>query len=156
MSKVPEYQLVLREGKPELKKRNDLLYSTEISKPELVADAVEKMFSASSLAEEYLWMLALNSKNKCIGVFEISHGTVDMSVCSPREILIRALLAGAKSIILVHNHPSGDFTPSDDDIAVCNRINQACKIIGVTLLDFEIVSNGKFLSFAEEKIVYER
>ena len=67
-------------------------------------------------AEEYMHMLCLNTKNRVIGVFEISHGTVNASIVGTREIFQKALLANAVSIILMHNHPSGDPTPSREDI----------------------------------------
>lgn len=58
--------------------------------------------------EEYMYMICMNTKNKIIGVFEISHGSVNSSIVNPREVFQKALLANAVSIILMHNHPSGD------------------------------------------------
>lgn len=101
-------------------------------------------------AEEYLYMIALTTKGKPIGIFEISHGTVNMSIGNPREIMIRALLAGATSIVLAHNHPSGDVSPSKEDITLTERVKESGKLIGIELVDHLIISNTHF-SFLEER-----
>ena len=93
-------------------------------------------------------MLALNTKCRVIGLFEISHGTVNECLVSPREVLIRALLCGAAAIFLVHNHPSGDPQPSTMDTVVTKRMQQACKMIGIELLDHIIVGDH-YYSFLE-------
>lgn len=69
------------------------------------------------LAEEYVYAFCMDSSMQQVkGVFELSHGTVDYSLLSPRELMIRVLLCGASGVILVHNHPSGDISPSHQDI----------------------------------------
>lgn len=99
--------------------------------------------------EEYLYMICMNTKNKIIGVFEISHGTVNSSLFSVREIFQKALLANAVSIILMHNHPSGDPTPSREDIVVTERAKEAGKLIGIDILDHIIVGDGRYCSLKE-------
>lgn len=116
--------------------------------PQSVTEMLNTVFRLNKQAEEYVYMIALNTKCKPLGVFEISHGTVDQSICNPREIFIKALLCGANGIILAHNHPSGDTTPSKNDIEVYQRIKEAGKIIGVNLFDNLVVGNGYF-SFME-------
>ena len=91
--------------------------------------------------EEYMYMICMNTKNRIIGVFEVSHGNVNSSIVGIREIFQKALLANAVSIILIHNHPSGDPTPSREDIAVTKRIVEAGKIIGVEVLDHIIIGD---------------
>ena len=91
--------------------------------------------------EEYMYMICMNTKNKIIGVFEISHGSVNSSIVSPREVFQKALLANAVSIIVMHNHPSGDCTPSREDIEVTKRLAEAGKIVGVEVLDHIIVGD---------------
>ena len=86
-------------------------------------------------------MICMNTKNKIIGVFEISHGSVNSSIVSPREVFQKALLANAVSIIVMHNHPSGDCTPSREDIEVTKRLVEAGKIVGVEVLDHIIVGD---------------
>lgn len=105
-------------------------------------------------AEEFLFLLCLNANGRVIGIFEISHGTATETAVSPREIMIRALLCGAVNIIIVHNHPSGNTSPSKDDIAVTKRICEAGKLIRIPLLDHLIIGKcGEFYSFFEEGIL---
>ena len=99
--------------------------------------------------DEYVYMFALDTKGKIIGVHEISHGYLCGSVVHPREVFKRALLNNACAIILSHNHPSGDVTPSDDDIATTNRMIEAGKVLGVDMLDHIIVADGMYCSLRE-------
>lgn len=86
-------------------------------------------------------------------VFEISHGTVKMSVVSPREVFQKALLANAVGIILLHNHPSGDCTPSKQDINVTKRLMEAGDIIGVNVLDHLVIGRPGYFSLKENELV---
>lgn len=86
-------------------------------------------------------------------VFEISHGTVNMSVLTPREVFQKALLANAVSIILLHNHPSGDCTPSKEDINVTKRLMEAGDIIGVNVLDHLVIGRPGYFSLKENELV---
>lgn len=79
-----------------------------------------------------------------IGLFEISHGTVNMSVINGREVFIRLLLSGAVSFFLIHNHPSGDLTPSVYDIKATKNMIDAGKIMGIKLLDHIIIGRNSF------------
>lgn len=103
------------------------------------------------LTEEYLYALCLNAKNDIIAVFEVSHGTVNMTVSNPREIFQKALLANATNIILIHNHPSGDPTPSMDDINNKKRIKEAGDILGIKLLDSLVIGNKTYQSLMNIK-----
>lgn len=100
-------------------------------------------------SEEYLYLVCTNVKNKVIGVFEISHGNVNSSIFGVREILQKALLANAVNIIMIHNHPSGDPSPSREDIAVTERLRDAGKLVGIELLDHIIVGDSGFCSLKE-------
>lgn len=99
--------------------------------------------------EEYMHMICLNTKNRVIGVFEISHGNVNSSIVGPREVFQKALLANAVSIILMHNHPSGDCTPSREDIEVTKRLVEAGKMLGVEVLDHLVIAD-KYCSLKEK------
>ncbi len=101
-------------------------------------------------SEEYLYMICMNTKNKIIGVFEISHGNVNSSIVGVREIFQKALLANAVSIIVMHNHPSGDPKPSREDVEITKRLVEAGNIIGVQVLDHIIVGNGVYSSLKEK------
>ncbi len=122
-----------------------------LNNPDSITKMLDTVFRLNRQAEEYVYMIALNTKNKPLGVFEISHGTVNQSICSPRDIFIKALLCGATNIVLAHNHPSGDTAPSKEDITTYKRIKEAAQIIGINLLDNIIIGNGYF-SFAEKEM----
>ena len=98
---------------------------------------------------ENMYMICMNTKNKVIGVFEISHGTVNASLVTPREVFQKALLANAVSIILMHNHPSGDSTPSRQDIEITKRLTEAGKIVGIDVLD-HIIIGDRYSSLKEK------
>lgn len=117
----------------------DLTYV--IKSPEDAAVVGREFMHIHEEPEEYMYMICMNVKNKIIGVFEISHGTVNVSLVSPREVFQKALLANSVSIILMHNHPSGDPTPSREDIDVTKRLVEAGKIIGIEVLDHIIVGD---------------
>lgn len=93
-------------------------------------------------SEEYMYMLGMNTKLDLTSVFEISHGNVNSSVVGVRELFQKALLANAVSIIVMHNHPSGDCTPSREDIAITERIKEAGNILGIDLLDHIIIGES--------------
>lgn len=86
-------------------------------------------------------------------VFELSHGTVNMSVVSPREVFQKALLANAVGIVLLHNHPSGDCTPSKQDINVTKRLMESGDIIGVNVLDHLVIGRPGYFSLKENELV---
>ena len=101
-------------------------------------------FYASLQAEEYVWVIALNTKCRPVGIFEISHGTVNMSVVEPREVFIRLCLCGAVSFIMVHNHPSGDVCPSDSDDKLTSRMKEAGKMMRIEMLDHIIIGQNYY------------
>jgi DNA repair protein RadC len=125
----------------------DLSYS--IKSPDDAATIGKEFMHIHEEPEEYMYMICMNTKNKVIGVFEISHGTVNASLVTPREVFQKALLANAVSIILMHNHPSGDCTPSRQDIEITTRLVEAGKIVGIDVLDHIIVGD-KYSSLKEK------
>ena len=94
-------------------------------------------------------VLLLDTKHCLIGVHEISRGSLDACLMHPREVFKAAVLANASAIIVGHNHPSGDPTPSHDDVAMCARLRSAAELLGIPLLDFIIIGYGACLSFTE-------
>lgn len=103
--------------------------------------------------QEQMKLLMLNTKSKLIGESDVSKGTVNASLVSPRELFIEALENHAVSIILLHNHPSGDPTPSESDVLLTKRVRDAGKLIGIELLDHIIIGNNCYISFAEENLI---
>ena len=118
----------------------DLSYA--IKSPDDAATIGKEFMRIHEEPEEYMYMICVNTKNRIIGVFEISHGSVNSSIVNPREVFQKALLANAVSIIVMHNHPSGDCTPSREDIEVTKRLVEAGKIVGVDVLDHLIIGDG--------------
>lgn len=97
-------------------------------------------------SEEYLYLFCFNTKMRLQSIFEVSHGTCDISLARGREIFQKALLANAVNIILVHNHPSGDPEPSKCDVDLTMNIMKIGKIIGIELKDHIIIGNGSYVS----------
>jgi len=103
--------------------------------------------------EETMQMITLDVKCNMTGIFEVSRGALNSSIVHPREIYKRALLQNANSIVLMHNHPSGDVTPSHEDISITTRIAEAGKLMGVELLDHIIVGYRNYCSMKEKGII---
>ena len=119
---------------------------TRVDSPERCVEMVEAVFDASNLPEEHFWLLALDGARKVSGIFEVSHGTITSALVHPREIFIRAILAGAASIIIVHNHPSGELDISEDDRKVTKTVGIAGDLLGIRLDDHLIIGDGNFIS----------
>jgi len=103
--------------------------------------------------QEIMKLLLLNTKNKLISENDISKGTVNSAVISPRELFVEALQKNAVSIILIHNHPSGEPTPSREDILMTKRITEAGKMIGIALLDHIVIGNNCYTSLREKGLL---
>ncbi len=97
---------------------------------------------------ERLICMLLNTKNFIIGMDVVSVGTLNQSCAHPRELFKAAILANAASIILVHNHPSGDPAPSQEDVQMTERMKKAGEILGIKLLDHVIIGELGNYSFA--------
>lgn len=102
------------------------------------------------LESENFRVVFLDSKNKIINSRVIFIGTLNESVVHPREIFKSAILENSANIILIHNHPSGDLTPSEEDIKTTKELIKAGEIVGIKVLDHLIVGNNSFFSFFEE------
>jgi DNA repair protein RadC len=100
------------------------------------------------LDREHCLLVTLDVKHRVIGCATVSVGSVDHTFMAPREVYRDALLAGASAIVLAHNHPSGDPTPSADDRQVTRRLAQAGATLGVELLDHLVVGAGEWVSLA--------
>ena len=119
----------------------------QLLSPEAVAGYY--MEDMRHLATEHILLVMLDSKSKILKEEVISTGTVNASILAPREIFLRALRAGAVNIILLHNHPSGDPTPSTEDISTTKRIKEAGLLIGIKLIDHIIIGDNRFKSLKE-------
>ena len=103
--------------------------------------------------QELLLAIMLDTKNSFLGDVIISKGTVNTSLISAREIFLQALAYQAVNIILLHNHPSGNPTPSDEDIQVTKQISLAGDLMGIKLLDHIIIGDHQYISFREENLI---
>lgn len=107
-----------------------------------------------SLKTEQSRLLMFDTKSKLLREEIISIGTVNASIMSPREVFLLAVKYEAVYIILLHNHPSGDPTPSKEDIAVTKRMKEAGELLGVTLMDHIIIGDNRYISLKEQGIIY--
>ena len=98
-------------------------------------------------------LLMLNGRLRLIGESEISKGTINMSVVSPRELFLEALQKQAVYIILLHNHPSGDPSPSREDVLITKRVREGGSLLGIELLDHIIIGDNCYVSFTEENLL---
>lgn len=119
----------------------------QMDKPETVADYY--MESLRHVETERIILVMLDNKNRMIEDCVISQGTVNASLLSPREIFLLALKNKAVYILLLHNHPSGDPTPSKPDIVITNRVAETANLIGIPLIDHIIIGDNKYTSFKE-------
>jgi len=105
--------------------------------------------------KEYFHVILLDIKNKPLHNIEISKGSLNAAIVDPKEIIKEATLRSAASIILVHNHPSGETEPSSEDIDITNRIIQACDFVGIKVLDHIIIGKNKedYFSFTKEGLI---
>ena len=106
-----------------------------------------------SLDHEEVWAVFLDRKAKVIDQQMLSKGTLSQTAIDCRTVLRNALLVNAASLILLHNHPSGDPRPSTQDIHFTERLYKACDLMDVNLLDHIIVGEDGFFSFANENII---
>ncbi len=120
----------------------------QFTSPELVANYY--MQDMRYLTKEKVFLLMLDTKSRKIKDMEMTSGTVNASLLSPREIYLTALKYEAVNLILLHNHPSGDPTPSREDIHSTKRVKEAGDLIGVKLMDHIIIGDNKYISLGEE------
>ncbi len=122
----------------------------KINSPEHVARLAKYHLRLHERTEEYLYMVCVNNKLIVTGVFELSHGNVNSSIVSVREMFQKALLANAVSIFIIHNHPSGDPKPSMEDIKVTERMVKAGELLGVQVLDHVIIGRPGYVSLKDK------
>ena len=103
--------------------------------------------------KEYFLAILLDSRNQPISVAKISVGSLNASIVHPREVFKEAVSASAASLILVHNHPSGDATPSDEDIKITKRLKQSGEIMGINVFDHIIIAGNSFTSLKAQGII---
>jgi len=148
---VPEQWLNATEVETIVKAYRLEVIRTKISEPASPMnspDAVaERYRHLEKFDREHMIRLDLDNRNRLIGEETVSVGTADSAIISPREIFRGALLNGARKIILLHNHPSGDSSPSKEDIDVKRKLTEAGEMIDIPVMDFIIIGeNGAYRS----------
>ena len=124
-----------------------------ISSPQDVANLL--IAEMATLDQEHLRVLLLNTRNEVLGVPEIYVGNVNSSVVRPAEVFRPAIRENAPSIIVVHNHPSGDPTPSPQDVSITKDLISCGKMLGIELLDHVVLGSGdRFVSLNERRLAF--
>ena len=137
----------------ELVKRALKIGEETLPKIESIKDVIAQFSYLREKQREHLAALYLNARNEVIFKKHLFVGTLDANIAHPREIFSHALIQNAASIILVHNHPSGDPEPSKADLEITKRIVEAGKIMGIDVLDHIIITKNKVFSFKEKKLI---
>jgi DNA repair protein RadC len=140
----------------------ELIYKTKIKaseRPQVktsrdAADLLKQIWDENKIDfVEQFKVLFLNKANKVLGVFEVSTGGVTGTVADPKLIFVAALKANACSIIISHNHPSGNLKPSEPDERLTEKIKQAGQLLDIKLIDHIIVTSEGYYSFADEGLI---
>ena len=117
-------------------------------------DAAQLVLGELSRADkEHFMIIMLNTKHRVIAKKVISIGHLQASLVHPREMFKEAIRRSSAAVILVHNHPSGDLTPSRDDIATTERLKEVGDMIGIDVLDHIIIGDNRYLSFREQGLL---
>ena len=125
----------------------------KIKSPAKVYDTIKAIMQQMDTSREHLLNVMLNTKNQIIGIEIIAIGTLNACICHPREIFYPAVANKAASIIIAHNHPSGDPTPSQEDISVAKKIVEGGKLLGIDVLDSIIIGSDTYCSMKDDGLL---
>ena len=130
-------------------KESSFLYQTrQILSPNDAYEMIKEQLEG--LDREQFIIACLNTKNEPTNISVVSVGSLNKAIVHPREVFKTAILSNAASIIAFHNHPSGETTPSQQDIQLTNRLYEAGELLGIKLLDHLIIGDGTFTSLKEK------
>lgn len=121
-----------------------------LTSPEVVADILKEYYATAD--REQFVVMCLNSKNKLICINVVSVGSLMSSMAHPREIFKPAILSNAAAVVVAHNHPSGDTTPSNEDKSLTANVVKAGVILGIPVLDHIIIGDN-YYSFKEHSLI---
>jgi len=121
----------------------------ELTNPEKVFKLIKSRLK--DYTKEHFYLIALDSRNWSI--HEVSLGTLNANLVHPRESFAEAIKSKAASVIFVHNHPSGDLEPSEDDLEITKRLVESGKILGIEVVDHIIITKTGFISFKEKNLI---
>jgi DNA repair protein RadC len=155
MAKAAQIKAALEIGKHFYKEKAEK--KRRITKAEDVVNYVAEYYGPylRDAPKEFFNVILLDIKNKPIENLELSKGSSNVSIVDPREIIKAATVKSASSIILVHNHPSGDAEPSAEDVEVTKRVMQACEFVGIKVLDHIIIGRNEedYVSFVAAGLI---
>jgi DNA repair protein RadC len=104
----------------------------------------------ASEKREHFYAVLLDNKHRKIKDVSVSHGSLTASIVHPRDVFVPVVRESAAAVIFVHNHPSGDPTPSKEDIEITRRLREVGELMGVRVLDHIVVGNGRYVSFVDD------
>ena len=133
---------------PDYMRRN--IHHNRVDRPESVYWACHEMIN---MDQEMMKVVSLSTKLNIVGIDLVSLGILDTCICHPREVFRPAILRSAAGIILVHNHPCGDPSPSEEDKTTTNAIKKGGEILGIRMVDHVILAKGSLYSFADDRII---
>lgn len=136
-----------------VKRRRYDLENCDITCPFACYKVIQLFLDLKSEPVERFGIISLNTKNKITGIHIIGSGAIDKIYVEPREVFAVAIMNNAKSIIAFHNHPSGDPTPSQDDILITRRLKKAGDILSINLLDHLITGEESYISLKEKGVI---
>jgi len=149
IGKVVEFLILLmKKLYPDYMRRN--IHHNRADRPESIYWACHEMIS---LDQEVMKVVSLNTKLNIVGIDLVSLGILDSCICHPREVFRPAIMRSAAGIILVHNHPSGDPSPSEEDKTTTIAIKKAGEILGIRMVDHVILAKGSLYSFTDDRII---
>ena len=99
---------------------------------------------------EHFYVILLDNKHRKLRAVKVSQGSLTSSVVHPRDVYLKVIRYSAAAVIFVHNHPSGDPTPSAEDLALTRRLRDVGELVGVRVLDHIIVGAGRYVSFVDD------
>lgn len=121
-----------------------------ITSPAGVVALLHELIGAAP--REHFMVVLLDTKHRPLAIHEVSIGTVDSSVVHPREVFMIAIALASTAIVVAHNHPSGDPSPSSNDRAITRRLRDAGELLGIPLLDHVVIGDDTYYSFADEQV----
>ena len=126
-----------------------------LDSPEAVADLARDLIQQADDDKEHFWIALLNAQNRLLLTHEVSRGSQSASIVHPREVLGPALREGAAHLVLIHNHPSGEPTPSKEDVHLTRQLVEGCRLMGLKLHDHVIIGNGSWdwVSLAQRGLI---
>jgi len=126
------------------------IHHNRVERPESIYWACHEMID---LDQEVMKVVSLSTKLNIVGIDLVSSGILDSCICHPREVFRPAIMRSAAGIILVHNHPCADPSPSEEDKSTTNAIKKAGEILGIRMVDHVILAKGSLYSFADDRII---